>query len=414
MRVAWFSPLPPVRSGIAAYSAELLPQLRESFAIDSYPESSAHDFVWRNRRDPYDLIVYQLGNATCHDYMWGYLVRYPGLVVLHDAKLHHARARQLLQQNRADDYRSEFRYNHPAANGDFAEYAAIGLGGTIHYLWPMLRVAVETARLVAVHNDYVAETLRAEYAGLAVEPIRMGVAEATAAPDAGAGVRSQLRLPKDAFVFAAFGKVTAEKRIGPIVKALAELVAGGVNAYLMIVGDAGGYGLLDAEAAQHGVGNRIRVVGYVADGAIADYLAAADACLCLRWPTTQETSASWLRCLAAAKATVISDLVHLADVPGEVALRVDLLEEDASLAAAMMMLARDRALRERLARGGHAYWAAQHTLAHMAADYRRILPLAAATQAPTVAALPAHFTDDHSQALRAILGEVGVSVDLND
>ena len=51
----------------------------------------AHDFVWKQQRAPYDLIVYQLGNAPWHDYMWAYLAAFPGLVVLHDGRLHHAR-----------------------------------------------------------------------------------------------------------------------------------------------------------------------------------------------------------------------------------------------------------------------------------------------------------------------------------
>ena len=66
---------------------------------------------------PYDLVVYQLGNAACHDYMWGYLFRYPGLVVLHDAQVHQARAQSLLGgwTPRRDDYRHEFAANHPDA-----------------------------------------------------------------------------------------------------------------------------------------------------------------------------------------------------------------------------------------------------------------------------------------------------------
>src|SRR5438105_3608286 len=111
MRIAWFSPMPPVHSGVASYSVELLPHLIDDFTIDTFvdrpsarPSSGnafdAHDFVWRQQRQPYDLVVYQLGNAPCHDYMWAYLVRYPGLVVLHDARLHQARARQLLERQR--------------------------------------------------------------------------------------------------------------------------------------------------------------------------------------------------------------------------------------------------------------------------------------------------------------------------
>src|SRR5262245_54088784 len=138
-RIAWFSPLPPERSGIAAYSAELVPALRRDFDIDLYPEPAAHDFLWRHRQSPYALTVFQLGNAPCHDYMWAYMVRYPGLVVLHDARLHHARARQLLSADprdprdreplRAHRYRSEFRYAHPSAPAGVEEYAIQGLGG---------------------------------------------------------------------------------------------------------------------------------------------------------------------------------------------------------------------------------------------------------------------------------------------
>src|SRR5947207_4894454 len=169
MRVAWFSPLPPIRSGIAAYSAEVLPAVSRAHAVDCFDGAAAHVFVWKMRRDPYDLIVYQLGNAPCHDYMWAYLARYPGLIVLHDARLHHARARRLLNQQRFDDYRREFVYDHPDARADFAEYAVEGLGGSIYYFWSMLRVIMETSRMVAVHNPRVAEQLRSEYPGVPIE-----------------------------------------------------------------------------------------------------------------------------------------------------------------------------------------------------------------------------------------------------
>jgi hypothetical protein len=42
----------------------------------------------------YDLCVYQTGNSRTHEFIWPYLFRWPGLVVLHDARLHHARARR--------------------------------------------------------------------------------------------------------------------------------------------------------------------------------------------------------------------------------------------------------------------------------------------------------------------------------
>src|SRR5476649_392535 len=222
MRVAWFSPLPPTRSGIAAYSADAVRALGGAHAIDCYVDRpsvpvhgarlfDAHDFVWRHQRTPYDLVVYQLGNAPCHDYLWAYLVAYPGLVVLHDARVHHARARHLLDQKRFDDYRAEFRYDHPDATPEFVEYAVEGLGGSIYYFWSMLGAVVRTARAVAVHNARVASDLHAEFPHVAFDTIRMGVPPIE--PDAAAArLRQELKLPPQAVVFVFNDTVTTEKR----------------------------------------------------------------------------------------------------------------------------------------------------------------------------------------------------------
>ena len=430
MRLAWFSPLPPVRSGIAAYSADVLAELRGDIAIDCFVDLpdrgesvyDAHDFVWRHRRAPYDLIVYQMGNAPCHDYMWAYLAAFPGLVVLHDARLHHARARALLSRGRAADYRAEFQFDHPDADRHFAEYAIEGLGGPIYSFWSMLRVAMVTARSVAVHNPRVASDLRDEYPSVIVDTLRMGVRPSSTNPEAARRIRRQLSIPDEAVVFAAFGRMTAEKRLGPLLRAFQELLADGGNAYLVFIGEA-----IDAVLARETAGlDRVRATGHVGDADIGAYLEASDICLCLRWPTALETSASWLRCLAAHRATVITDLAHLADIPAmtpqsriggdaarpPVTMAIDLLDEHCSLRMAMQRLATDRALRDELARNGHTYWRQQHTLEMMATDYREILRAAMARPAPVPKGLPAHITEDYAGAARRIARQFDAVVDI--
>jgi hypothetical protein len=75
MRLAWFSPFPPVRTGIAGCSAELVGALRQrGHDIDLYPEPAAHDFVWRQRRAPYDLAIYQFGNSSLLVYVWCFVL----------------------------------------------------------------------------------------------------------------------------------------------------------------------------------------------------------------------------------------------------------------------------------------------------------------------------------------------------
>ena len=84
MRVAYYSPLPPSRSGIADYSALLLPALSERIDVTVARPG-------RFRRPPSaDVALYQIGNdADAHGWIVEALRRRPGVVVLHDFVLHH-------------------------------------------------------------------------------------------------------------------------------------------------------------------------------------------------------------------------------------------------------------------------------------------------------------------------------------
>jgi glycosyltransferase involved in cell wall biosynthesis len=496
MRIAWFTPLPPTRSGIAAYSAEVLSLLADRHRIDVFVDRatsffqakdvtppprpcrtlSAHDFVWIHRREPYDLIVYQLGNATCHDYMWPYLVRYPGVVVLHDAQLHHARARSLLLRQMRDEYRDEFRFCHPEAPPGTEELFIAGLGGALYYFWPMLNVAVRSARTVVVHSPRLASDLVEWFPEQMVESIRMGVADPFPALSAGlaeppaAGERSRGSRgarsssdPPAPLTFAAFGLVTPEKRISVILRALASTVAYHSEVRLMLVGDTADYYDALAEARELGVGDRVTVTGYVSEDKLPEYLQQADVCLCLRWPTGRETSASWLRCLAAGKPTVVTDLVHTVDVaaldprtwtvqdasagvppefsphdderdaptpesrfpnpaspgsrspnPVPVCVAIDILDEEHSLKVAMRRLATDARLRQQLGHAARAYWQRHHRIEHMARDYDRVFRRVAQIQSKADRDLPRHLLRDGTELLHEILRGVGLELPLGE
>jgi hypothetical protein len=229
----------------------------------------------------------------------------------------------------------------------------------------------------------------------------MGVRAPAAGPDAAARVRRRLSIPDAAIVFAAFGKMTTEKRIGPILLAFRELVTAGTNAYLLLIGDASEYAALARETA--GL-DRVRATGHVEEAEIGAYL----------------------HCLAAHRATVITALAHLADVPAidprdwqpayparrPVAVAIDLLDEARSLRLAMQRLATDRVLRDELARNGHEYWARHHTLDLMDGDYRRVMSATLAREAPVPTGLPAHMTNDYSDAARRIARQFDTSIDI--
>jgi glycosyltransferase involved in cell wall biosynthesis len=447
VRLAWFTPLPPVRSGISDYSAEILRFVAPAHEVSVFvataaevawgttaglPVRPAHDVVWQHHRRPFDLTVYQLGNAACHDFVWPYLFQYPGLVVLHDAHLHDARAWTLLRRQRRTEYCDELTFNHPSLDPAAASLATTGFAGPLYYCWPMLRTVMSTARTVAVHSAAVAAALAAEYPGAAVEALHMGVSDPRAPEPARAASRAAIRarhgLADHAFVCAAFGGVTPEKRLEQVLHAIAGARGHHPDLHLLLVGPPSPHYDAAAAAAAAGIADRVTVTGFVPHDDLADYLGAADLAFCLRWPTARETSASWLRAIAAGLPTVITDLAHQTDVPtldprtwttqhtsptldapAPVAVGIDILDEDHSLRLALQRLVRDDDLRRRLGTAARAWFEAHHTIERMRADYQRLLGDARARPAPP-AVVPAHLRPDPLAHARQLAADAGGSL----
>jgi glycosyltransferase involved in cell wall biosynthesis len=182
--------------------------------------------------------------------------------------------------------------------------------------------------------------------------------------------------------------------------------------HVLLVGEEAEHYDARTDAAQSGVADRIHITGYVADADLPAYLAAADICSCLRWPTNRETSASWLRCLAAGNPTLVSALAQHVGLP-EIAVTVDVLDEERALPLAIESLALDAASRARLGAAAREYWGGHHRLEQMAAGYERLIARALSLPAPQPA-LPAHISNNGSEVMRRIAEEIGVTARLAD
>jgi glycosyltransferase involved in cell wall biosynthesis len=437
MRVAWFSPLPPNPSGIAAYTGEIVPRLTPRFgAVDLYcaPFAGAAsgalnptEFTWRHRRQPYDLVVYQLGNSRAHDFIWSFLFRYPGLVVLHDAQLHQARALWLLSRlhPRLPDYLAEVRANHPEASPDVGHLFAAGLGGDLYHLWPLVSLVLRRSRLTAVHNAHLAGRLAATHPHAAITALPMGTADPRdARPSLStetAALRQQLRIPESAVVVGAYGGITPEKRIPQLLHAVAAL-GEAVLLHVLLVGQRAAHYDVDADIERLGLGGRVHIAGFVPDEALPAHLALADICWCLRWPSNGETSASWIRCLAAGRPTLITALAQLQDVPvidaeqmaaadlttaaQAIGVALDPLDEPRHAPQALAALVNRPDLRGAMGAQARRYWESRHTLQQMADAYERLILEAASRPAPDIP-LPAHLLDDGETTMNRILSETG-------
>ena len=255
----------------------------------------------------------------------------------------------------------------------------------------------------------------------------MGVRQPATTGDAIATIRTRHGIASDAIVIAAFGGVADEKRIGPLLNAVSVARAYEPRIRVLLVGQALPHYDALSIARDLGLDEIVTGTGYVPDHEVGAYLAAADVVSCLRWPTARETSASWLRAIAAGRATIVTDLADQAGTPtldprswtvldatpgqttrAPIAVSIDVLDEDHSLTLAVKRLTADRTLRERLGVDAEAYWRANHTIAHMAADYETLL--AGLKPRRHEVPLPAHLRPDGLEHARALLAPFGDAV----
>ena len=374
MHLAYFTPLPPARSGIADYSRDLLPALQPLVDLTLFvdrPEEAAA--TWRNRFDvaatadyprrrwEFDLALYHMGNNRQHTAIYALLRRYPGVVVLHDYVLHHLMATL--------GYGRELGYALGAAGAWGVRFGRIP--PPIDSL-PLNQRLLDTSLGVIVHSRYVAELIRAARPDLALSVVPMPVTLLPPVP-AAAQLRAALGLPEDALVLASLGQITPNRQPALSLRVFSRLQRRFPNLHYVIVGEARdvAIGALIAELPATAQA-QVHVTGFVDDPAQFDaYLALADVVLNVRYPTMGETSGVALRALAAGKPLVVFDLGWYHEL-SEGAVKVAPMDE-ASLVAEVARLLDSAETRAALGQAGRVAIANQHTPSAAAAAYRAFL-----------------------------------------
>ena len=375
-RVAWVSPVPPARSGIADYSAELLVRMPAGFDIalviapgttvdpglSRFGTLTADEAIVEHEREPFDLFVYHVGNSALHLYMLDLIRRHAGLTVLHDLSLTGlAIAAQLSDSwfgSLAASLEAESLFElAQAVRQGTATHQQISDAATLN--GPVLA----RSEAVVVHSAWTRARV-ARVTPLPVMHIPPGIPAGELLTQAEA--RRALGLPGDDFIVATLGEVTTAKRIASIVDAIALLPDERRSATrLFIVGEAPPAlaAQLCEQAMSRGLGNRVHFTGRRPLEELGRFACAADVCVQLRWPARGETSAALLRALAAGGACVVSDAGSFAELPADVALRVPPDEgEVEALVLALERLRAETGLAAALRRRAVAWVEERHSL----------------------------------------------------
>ncbi len=365
MNVAYFSPMPPEKTGVADYSALLLPALERRIDVT---------VVRRGRkRVPrgVDVALYHVGNnPDAHSWIVEALRRSPGVVVLHDFVVHHLVAGMTIGRRDGHGYLDAMEREH----GVVGRLLAHGvLDKRIPPLWesrpedfPLAGFVLEHASGLIVHSRTVHDLART--AGYE-RPIWVVPHAAWPVP------AIQAERVAEGPVVGCFGVVNSSKRIPELLRAFARVRERHPDATLLLVGPTSPGFDLDRRLQRLGLeGEGLRREGWVDERRLWSLMAGVDVCVNLRHPTMGETSGSVIRSLSLGKPLVVSDVGWFAELPQDVALQVPVGDDEVeALDAALELLVTRADVREQMGVAASELARREHDLDRVADLYAAAL-----------------------------------------
>lgn len=364
MRVAYYSPLPPSRSGIADYSALLLPALRERIDVVVAEQGK--------RAPQADVALYHLGNdPDAHGWILDALYERPGVVVLHEYVLHHLIAGTTIGRGKGRDYLDAMERELGVAG------RLLGLGvldNLLPLLWetqperfPLSGVVLDQATGLIVHSNYVAERARAAgYDGplwRIPHPVwPMGA------------VQPATDVSGDPLI-GCFGFLNMNKRIPQLLEAFASFRRTRPGARLLLAGGSGERFDIERRLERLGLTEGVERMDYVPEERMWSLMAACDVLVNLRYPTMGETSGSVIRALALGQPLLVSDVGWFSELPGEAVLKVPVDDYEVATIEAALGVAVDHGAT--LGAAARSYVEREHALPAVADAYARALEAAA-------------------------------------
>lgn len=361
-KLAYISPVPPAQSGIADYSAELLPELAAHFDIEIV--SDRHDcteawlaanFKMRSiewfveHADRFDRILYNFGNSMFHEYMLDLLEQFPGVVVLHDF-YHSGLISHLDMTGRRPGIWDSFLFQ---SHGYAPLYKKAKTADVSNIIWqyPCNQFVLDRALGIIVHSGFSTSLARDWYGPGAANEWKL-IQHLRVLPKRidRVSARRQLGLQEDELLICSFGILGPTKLNHELLDACIQSgLFESLNCRLVFVGknDGGDYGLeLLAKIKDAGIEGRVTITGFAEVEVFRRYLQAADIAVQLRGLSRGETSGTVLDCMAYGVPTIINKNGAMAELPSGPLVQLEENFDVPSLSRELQRLANDSRLRQ--------------------------------------------------------------------
>ncbi|MFZ5595894.1 MAG: glycosyltransferase [Bacillota bacterium] len=385
-KLAYVSPLPPQRTGIAGYySKHLLPHLSRYFDIHLFSEASGVlvEGVWKsyptgrleNLYGDYDSVLYHLGNNTLfHKQIYDLAWRMPGIIVLHDYNIHPFMLDAYFLKGNIEMYGAALEEGYGREGAEHFSDIMAGRQRPAIWKYPMSHAIVKRSKATIVHHRWV----RAQFPGegrVFVIPLLARPHEADKEKERAGWFRAKYGVGPKEFIIGCFGFINKNKRPGKVIHALKILRDKGFPARVFFAGELSpeiphlvefikGLGLQEA----------VTITGYLSDEEYGGALAAADMVVNLRYPSMGEASATLAEALSHGKPTIVSRVNQYLEYPDHVCWKLDVGKNEAiQLAGYLETLIREKGVRERLGHNARKFAGGVMGVESVAEEYWRVI-----------------------------------------
>ena len=320
-RLAYVSPLPPQRTGVADYSAELLPALSRYYQIELITDQESINlkkenfYNFKNKdwlrvnvsKD--DRVLYHFGNSPFHSYMFDLLQEIPGVVVMHDLFFGHVLRHESSSGTKSYEWERELYRSHgykaikDLSKQNGAEQALLN--------YPCSGMVVQNSSAIVVHSWH-AKSLIKKWYGKIIYKRSYVVPHVRIAKNGEAknNLRQRLGLKPDEFIVCSFGYLQQSKMNDRLLIGWSKSrLSKDQRCRLIFVGEntGGPYGKrLLKIIQQEKMECQVTVTGFVPTDKYRDYLGAMDAAVQLRTSSRGETSGAVLDVMAAGKPLIVN------------------------------------------------------------------------------------------------------------
>ncbi len=382
-----FTPLPPARSGIADYNAELHPHLSEhgdilyvvadseqpnvklsSSEIIHYSDFRAHQVQSRSA-----IRYYHIGNSEYHKFILAEALVHPGIMVMHDYLIHHLISELTLSTGDFEAYARFLFYDVGRPGLKIARHRQIGIFTEYQkFLYPLNQQVLDNAVGVITHSRFMVDEIRRlrPYIPICHIPLHLGSLPVALRGMTQQVARQRLNLPQDELIIVSLGHITPPKQIQSSLRALATIRSAIPRFRYILVGAPYSEEIVRQWIAGEGLDDCVTITGYTDLTTFHVYLLASDIVINLRYPNAGETSAALVRALGLGKPAIVYDYASFQDFPAEAIVKIPLdTQHVAPLAEAIRLLAVNPDHRERVGREAQRYASREHSPAKCAKAY---------------------------------------------